>query len=70
MTEVICTSGKIRYATESEARNARYEMVERWREEGQRRHKHPTRAYCCDVCHGWHLTSQASRKLKRKKRHR
>lgn len=50
-----CPSGKLRYATEYEARVELVGTVI-----GRNRGKHKRREcrwYLCDRCHGWHLTS-------------
>lgn len=65
--------GKIRHATEKEAKKAAATLnkvmdKEKWRKKGRLRH------YKCSVCAGWHLTSKdftppikANKQKKRKK---
>lgn len=51
-----CHTGKIRYRTEEEAYKA-IKLASR-DEEREARERKPIRAYPCDDCHGWHLTSR------------
>lgn len=56
------TTGKDRFPSSMEANlaiadvqlNAKHHRKGKYREE-------PTRAYCCEFCRGWHMTSSESR---------
>ncbi|MEZ5571186.1 MAG: hypothetical protein R3E64_04105 [Halioglobus sp.] len=49
---------KLRYPGESEARNALRKLHWQARSNPGKRRKHKEcRAYHCDLCNGWHLTS-------------
>lgn len=51
-----CTSGKVRYRDDQEAKRA-LDGVKRNDDARPARHRTPSRAYECDSCHGWHLSS-------------
>lgn len=54
-----CPSGKIRYRDHLEAVRGLHSTQRAKRYSSQRRE---VRSYLCQVCSGWHLTSQADRK--------
>ncbi len=58
VVDVVCPTGKIRYRSEDQASR---ELASTRRPTRFRRRRHERRAYQCDVCHGWHLTSQRLR---------
>jgi uncharacterized protein YlaI len=45
---------KVRYTSRAKAQRA----LDNIRRRGERGTKKPSRAYLCDNCHGWHLTSE------------
>ena len=50
-----CPTRKVRYRDRQEAKRALSQIKS---SKYEARHVTPTRYYECDMCHGWHLTSQ------------
>jgi tRNA(Ile)-lysidine synthase TilS/MesJ len=49
-----CRTGKSPFHDQAAAKAA----ITRIRQSGEQRDKTPTRAYLCEFCHRWHLTSK------------